>query len=249
MFVLQGFCQVVDQLETKGRFRSFSFQTPEGYHFEGSLWITDGLLEEPSEGDLFSFVGFCPSPGTASLTAFRRVTGIDPTQVPPTSSVVVGTVTKILEEGFDLDYMAYDKVRKISSPVSHMVLLRGNRWDKRKIVLRPGVQVQVLGTIEGPHNTDCDEFWVFTGKESTPSPVKKNFRNVFASRSREVKPLVYVSEDEEDFLQTGGSSSTAADGFKFPPSRYSTPDEVVDMTESPTSRKGKAPALKRPRAE
>ncbi|KAG5462288.1 MAG: hypothetical protein BJ554DRAFT_5409 [Olpidium bornovanus] len=82
MFVLQGFCQVVHQLKTRGRFRSFSFQTPEGYHFERSLWITDGLLEEPIEGDLFSFVKFCPSPGTASLTTFRRITGIDPALSP-----------------------------------------------------------------------------------------------------------------------------------------------------------------------
>lgn len=249
MFVLLGFAQVVDQLETKGRFRSFSFRTPEGYHFEGSLWVTEGLLEEPIEGGLFSFTGFCPSPGAVSLTAFRRADGVDPTTVPPTSSVIVGTITKVLDEDFDLEYMAYDKATRISSAVPHTVALRGNRWDKRKVVLRPGVQVQVLGTIDGPTSTDCDDFWIFSGKEPTPSPVKRSYPNVFAARPRQVKPLVLPSDDDEGFV-TPGLPASAPGIFAFPPSRSSSPTLISpadEVAESPTLEKGKGSATKRPR--
>ena len=246
MLVLSGFCQVVDQAETRGRFRSFSFRTPEGYHFDGSLWVTEGLLEEPVDGELFTFTGFCPCSGEVSLTAFRRAEGIEPTSVPPTSSVVVGTVNKIQDEDFDLDYVAYDKVTKVSSTISHSVLIRGSHWDRRKVVLRPGVQVQVLGTVDGPASTDCDNFWVLPKRESTPSPIKKPIANVFAARPRKAKPLVLLSDDEDPSVPTAGSSSSKE--FKFSSFRSSSPTlvSIGDEVDEPlTLKKGKSPVTKR----
>lgn len=250
MLVLIGFCQVVHQMETRGRFRCFSFRTPEGYHFDGSLWVTEGLLDEPVDGELFTFTGFCPSSGEVSLTAFRRAEGMEPTAVPPTSSVVVGTVNKVQDEDFDLEYMAYDKVTKVSSTISHSVVIRGNHWDKRKVVLRPGVHVQVLGTVEGPSSTDCDNFWVLSRKESTSSPVKKPIANVFAARPLPIKPLVLLSEDEDPMEPIAGSSSSKP--FKFSSFRSSSPSPVSvddEVAEPLTLRKGKGPVTKRQRTK
>jgi hypothetical protein len=256
MFTLFGFAQVLDLLETRGRFRKFSLRTPEGFIFEASLWMVLELLENPVEDEVFSFSGFCPSEGQVLLTAFRPAVGIDPSRIPPTTTCTTGTVIKLEEDNFTLEYYSYNKATKVSVPVAHTVVLRGDRWERRRAVLRPGTQVQVLGTLDGPSKTDCDDFWVFLGKEPPSSPAKRTFSNVFAARPPVTKPVVFLSDfDMGDHSQdVGGPSSSASRCGSLPPvfSAPSSPlllpevEEEQDMVFTSTG-KGKKPASKRAR--
>jgi hypothetical protein len=252
MFTLSGFSQVLDLLETRGRFRKFTLRTPEGFTYEASLWKTEGLLEEPLEGMLFSFSGFCPCLGTVTLTGFRPAQGLDPALVPPTVSGITGVIVKVQEEDFALEYSSYDKASKETTQVLHTVVLKGDRWSRRKTVLRTGTQVQVLGTLEGLSTTDCDDFWVFFKKDPEPSPQKKIFSNVFAGRPAQPKPLVILSEDEDHLIELGGPSSPSnLNAFSVsspsPPSSPTILPIPVDDEVFTVTGKGKAPAKRQRR--
>jgi len=246
MLTLSGFAQVLEVMETKGRFRLFKLRTPEGFIFEGSLWTAEGHLEPPAEGELFSFSGFCPSADSLTLTAFRQVQGLDPARVPATTSSVAGTITSVEEDQFFLEYLSYNKDTRSSSAFAHTVLLGGDRWARRKAVLLNGIQVQVLGSLHAPSTTDPDDFWVFFSRDSCPSPVKKAIPNVFADRPSLPKVLVLPSdlEDDDPAIDLIGPS------FPFSCSSSHSPRSVTVKQEgdlSPSITKGKGQATKRPR--
>jgi hypothetical protein len=253
MFVAFGFAQVLHIAETKGRFYRFNMQTPEGFIFDASLWMVLDLLETLVEGELFSFSGFCQAKGQMSMMGFRPAFGMDPSKLPPTSTCTTGTITTVQEDDFELEYQAYDKETKTTLPLAHTVLLRGDRWEKRKTVLRTGTQVQVAGTLDGVSATDCDEFWVFFGKSQAPSPRKKTFHNVFDAHPAVPKPLVFLS-DTGDMSEVGACPSSPGVGghstghpFPFPssPLRVGKTDDEDDV---PTKfGKGKSPGGKRQR--
>lgn len=241
MFTLCGFAQVLEILEIRGRLHRFSLRTPEGFILEATLWMVMGLLESPVVGEIFSFAGFCPFEGQVSLTAFRPVAGMDPLSAPPTTTCTTGAITKVEDTSFTLEYLSYNKVTKGTHLVEHTVQLRGDRWERRKSVLQFGTQVQVLGTLDGPSTTDCDDFWLFFRKDPLQSPAKRSISNLFSSP---IKPTLYLS-DLETGLQ-GGCSPLSGTPFSSAPSSPILPP-VEEEKEVQVVKKGKKPASKRQR--
>ena len=239
MFTLCGFAQVLELLEIRGRFHKFSLRTPEGFIFEATLWMVIGLLESPVVGEIFSFSGFCPIDGQLSLSAFRPASGLEPSSAPPTTTCTTGAITHVEEDGFALEYTSYNKVSRTSHQVEHTVRLRGDRWERRKAVLQVGTQVQVLGTLDGPSTTDCDDFWVFFRKDPQQSQMKKTVSNVFSSP---VKPTMYLADMEKGL--SGPSSPLYSAGSS--PILLPSEGEEEDLTFTVRG-KGKKPAAKRAR--
>jgi len=206
MLTLFGVAQVLSIQESRGRFKAFTFQTAEGLSFQGSLWITEGLLDEPVEGDVFSFFAFSPSVGVATMTGFRLLQGLDPTTSPRTGTSISGRIVNVQEDDFAIEYLAYDKATKQNVPVLHTCFLQGDRWASRKSVLRSGNQVHVVGTLEAIDSTDCDNFWVSFPKDPEPSPRKKIFKDAFTGRQVHSKPLGGILGSDEEGLSVNQPS-------------------------------------------
>lgn len=246
MLTLFGIAQVLDIQESKGRFRAFTFQTPEGFSFQGSLWITEGVVDEPVEGDVFSFSAFSPSIGVATMTGFHLLQGLDPMTAPPTGSSISGKIVKVQEEDFAVEYLAYDKPTKRNVPIVHTCILRGDRWASRKSVLLSGNQVHVLGTLEAVDTTDCDNFWVFFGKDPEPSPGKKIFVNAFTGCRVRTKPLGGILGSDEEGCSGNSAEQPSPRPRNKPLVLLGGSSEEEDQVFTSVG-KGKSPAQKRPR--
>ena len=209
MLTLTGYAHVSEITRSSGRFFAVTMTTPEEMTISATLWTDgeNGILRRPQENTVYHFSGHLSGPQTLELTSLVPAAESDE-PAPPTIVNVTGVITgpQVIQDTVNLDFDVFVKERKMSTSVTHTLLLHGPRWDTRKKILRPGNVVHATGTLQSLNSSVVDKLWLIrypqSSPASSPSASPRKERKPFPGcLKREVPPTELDGSEPLDLKQ------------------------------------------------
>ena len=211
MLTLTGYAHIEEVTRSTGRFFAVKMSLPEELTISATLW-TDGeagIIRRPQENTVYHFSGYLSGLQTLELTSLVPAPESDD-PAPPTIVNVTGAISgpQVVQDCVVLDFDVFVKETKSSTPITHTILLHGDRWESRKRILRPGNLLHATGTLQTLNSSVVDELWLLrhqpAGTGSSPSASPRKERKAFSGCVKREAPPVEMDGSEVLDLKAEG---------------------------------------------